>query len=114
MARADHREARHQVNVPLNDEHLHVVLLQLSIRDGKSVPELLRPVIVSYLRRQLAKDAKLAAAVAYLEQARADAIQRRDARKKLAPVTELSSAPSSSRRKTATRKPASRPQEGMS
>jgi hypothetical protein len=77
---------RFQVNVPLEDEHWHLVLLQLAIREGKSVPELLRPVVVGHLRRQLRQDAKLAAAVANLEESRSGARDKKRRRRNLAEV----------------------------
>jgi hypothetical protein len=77
---------RFQVNVPLEDEHWHLVLLQLAIREGRSVPELLRPVVVAYLKRQLRRDAKLAAAVANMEESRSGARDQRRRRRDLAEV----------------------------
>jgi len=77
---------RFQVNVPLEDEHWHLVLLELAIREGKSVPELLRPVVVAYLRRQLRQDAMLAAAVANMEESRSGARDKRRRRRDLAEV----------------------------
>jgi hypothetical protein len=77
---------RFQVNVPLDDEHWHLVLLQLTIRDAKSVPELLRPVVVDYLKRQLRKDSKLAAAVANIEESRSEAREKKRGRQNLAEV----------------------------
>jgi hypothetical protein len=77
---------RFQVNVALEDEHWHLVLLQLAIREAKSVPEILRPVIVAYLKRQLLADEKLAAAVANMEAARSEARDRGRRRRNLAEV----------------------------
>jgi hypothetical protein len=90
---------RFQVNVPLGDEHWHLVLLQLAIREGKSVPELLRPVVIAYLKRQLAADAKLAAAVANMEEARSEARDRRRRRRSLAEVTRMTPASQRQQRK---------------
>jgi hypothetical protein len=77
---------RFQVNLPLEDEHWHLVLLQLAIREGKSVPELLRPVVVAYLKRQLQRDAKLAAAVASMEESRSEARRKKRQRQNLAEI----------------------------
>jgi hypothetical protein len=84
MARAS-RE-RFQVNVTLEDEHWYLALLQVAIRDAKSVPEVVRRVIVAYLKRQLSADKKLAAAVANMEAARSDARERGRRSRKLAEV----------------------------
>jgi hypothetical protein len=97
MARAGRSDGRFQVNVPLGDEHWHVALQQLSTRDGKSVPDLLRPVIVNFLKRKLAGDPKLAAAVEYLEQSRADARNRRQGNRNLAEVRKISTRASGTR-----------------
>jgi hypothetical protein len=83
---------RFQVNVPLEDEHWHLVLLQLTIREGKSVPELLRPVVVAYLKRELRKDAKLAAAAASIGESRSGAREKKRRRRKLAEVTPMAAA----------------------
>ena len=56
--------------MPLNDAHWHLVLAQLALRDDVSIPEMLRPVIISFLRRQLAADPHLRDAVTSLEQAK--------------------------------------------
>lgn len=80
---------RFQVNVPLDDAHWHLVLLQLAIREGQSVPELLRPVIIRYLKRQLSADEQLAAAVKNLEESKRAASQRARRRRRLADVKEL-------------------------
>ena len=78
-------QQRYQVNVPL-DEHWHIALLQLSIREGQTVPELLRPVITRYLKRQLSADPNLAAAVESIEGAKAAADERSRRRQRLAEV----------------------------
>jgi hypothetical protein len=80
---------RYQVNVPLGDEHWHIALLQLSIREGKTVPDLLRPVITGYLKRQLTADPKLAAAVQSLEEAKTAAGEKSRRRRRLAEVKEM-------------------------
>jgi len=87
---------RFQVNLPLEDEHWHLVLLQLAIREGKSVPELLRPVVVAYLKRQLQRDAKLAAAVASMEESRSEARRKKRQRQNLAEIRTM--APTNHRR----------------
>jgi hypothetical protein len=79
---------RFQVNVPLEDEHWHLVLRLLTEREGATVPELLRPVIVRFLRREETKDADLAEAVTRLERSREAARTRRRGRP-LAQVTPL-------------------------
>jgi hypothetical protein len=84
MTRAS--RGRFQVNIPLEDEHWHLVMLQLAIREGKSVPDLLRPVVIAYLRRQLRNDAELAAAVANMEKSRSGARAKRRRRRNLAEV----------------------------
>jgi hypothetical protein len=68
---------RFQVNVPLDSEHWHLVLRLLAERDGATVPELLRPVIIRFLRSQERKDVDLAEAVARLERSREAAQARR-------------------------------------
>lgn len=73
MRSAGRRDVRYQVNVPLNDAHWHLVLMQLALRDDTSVPELLRPVIIDFLRLRLEEDSDLAAAVQSLEQSKARA-----------------------------------------
>jgi hypothetical protein len=90
---------RFQVNVPLEDEHWHLVLLQLTIREGKSVPELLRPVVIAYLKRELRKDAQLAAAVVNIGESRSGAREKRRRRRELAEVTPMA-ATSAERRST--------------
>jgi hypothetical protein len=80
---------RFQVNVPLEDEYWHLVLLQLTIREGRSVPDLLRPVVVAYLKRELRKDAQLAAAVANIGESRSGAREKKRRRRKLAEVTPM-------------------------
>jgi hypothetical protein len=90
MARAS-RE-RFQVNVALEDEHWHLALLQLAIRDSKSVPDVLRPVIVAHLKRQLSADAKLAAAVANIEAAQSEARDKGRRRQNLAEVKTMTPA----------------------
>lgn len=80
---------RFQVNVPLEDEHWYLVLLELTIREGKSVPELLRPIVVAYLKREVRKDAKLAAAVANIEDSRSGAREKGRRRRNLAEVTQM-------------------------
>ena len=79
---------RFQVNVPLDSEHWHLVLRLLAERDGSTVPELLRPVIVRFLQREEKKDADLAEAVARLERSR-EAAQTRRAGRPLAHVTPI-------------------------
>jgi hypothetical protein len=103
MARASRQ--RFQVNVPLEDGHWHVALLQLAIRDGKSVPELLRPIIITYLKRQLTADPKLAAAVANIEESRSLALDKSRRRRNLAEIKTIRSGDQSPVRKTG--KPAS-------
>jgi hypothetical protein len=68
---------RFQVNVPLDSEHWHLVLRLLTEREGSTVPELLRPVIIRFLRREEKKDVDLAEAVARLERSRETAQARR-------------------------------------
>jgi hypothetical protein len=68
---AGRKDGRYQVNVPLNEEHWHLVLTQLAIREEVSVPDLLRPVIIEFLERTLAADADLSAAVDSITRARA-------------------------------------------
>jgi hypothetical protein len=80
---------RFQINVPLEEEHWHLALLQLAIRETKSVPEILRPVIVAYLKRQLSADEKLAAAVANMEAARSEARDKSRRRRNLAEVKKM-------------------------
>lgn len=80
---------RFQVNVPLDDEHWHIVLLQLAIREGRTVPELLRPVIIRYLKRQLSADAQLAAAVTSMEESKVAASRKERRRRRLAEVKEI-------------------------
>jgi hypothetical protein len=80
---------RYQVNVPLDDEHWYIALLQLAIREDKTVPDLLRPVIAGYLRRQLNADSSLAAAVKSLEEAKASASEKTRRRRHLADVKEM-------------------------
>jgi hypothetical protein len=70
MGSTGQRGGRYQVNVPLNDAHWHLALMQLSMRDEMSVPDLLRPVIISFLSRHLESDPDLEAAVAALERAK--------------------------------------------
>jgi hypothetical protein len=90
MPKASRRTTeRFQVNVPLDNEHWHLVLLQLAIREGKSVPELLRPVIVAYLKRQLSADKQLAVAVASMEGSRHEAQEKSRRRRHLAEVTAI-------------------------
>lgn len=91
-SRAAHQ--RFQVNVPLGAEHWHIALLQLAIRENKTVPELLRPVIIRYLKRQLSIDPQLAAAVRSLEESKATANEKDRRRRRLAQVMEI---PDSSR-----------------
>src|SRR4051794_22072166 len=90
------RNERAQVNVPLEDEHWHLALMQLAIRDEKTVPELLRPVIVGYLKRKVAADPDLAQAVEKLEKSRQHA---RRSKRTGAEVTELPQRPNLSRRR---------------
>ena len=87
MTRAS--RGRFQVNIPLEDEHWHLALLQLAIREGKSVPELLRPVVIAHLRRQLRNDAELAAAVANMEKSQSGARAKKRRRRNLAEVTPM-------------------------
>ena len=84
------REARqrYQVNVPV-DEHWHIALLQLAIREGKTPPDLLRPVITGYLKRQLNADPNLAAAVRSIEESKAAAGEKGRHRRRLAEVKEM-------------------------
>jgi hypothetical protein len=82
-------QQRYQVNVPLDDEHWYIALLQLSIREGQTVPELLRPIITGYLKRQLTADPNLAAAVRSLEEAKAAANDKTRRRRRLAEVKEM-------------------------
>jgi hypothetical protein len=91
---------RFQVNVPLEEEHWYLVLLQLAIRESKSVPELLRPVVVRYLKRQLAADPKLAIAVANIMESRSNARDRRRRRRNLAEVKPLPPTRQKRRRET--------------
>lgn len=91
---------RFQVNVALEDEHWHIALLQLAIRDAKSVPEVLRPVIVAYLKRQLATDEQLAAAVASMEAARSGVRDRSRRRRNLAEVRAMASSQQGRRKGT--------------
>jgi len=93
---------RFQVNVPLDSEHWHLVLRLLAERDGSTVPELLRPVIVRFLQREEKKDADLAEAVVQLERSR-EAAQTRRAGRLLAHVTPIRRP--SGRRAPATSKP---------
>jgi hypothetical protein len=79
---------RFQVNVPLESEHWHLVLRLLAEREGATVPELLRPVIVRFLRREESKDGNLAEAVVRLERSR-ELAQARRAGKPLAHVTPI-------------------------
>lgn len=108
MARVSRQ--RFQVNVPLEDGHWHVALLQLAIRDGKSVPELLRPVIVAYLRRQLTADPKLAAAVTNIEESRSMALDKRRKRRNLAEIKAIRPDDQSPVRKTSKQAPGALPQ----
>jgi hypothetical protein len=102
MARAS-RE-RFQVNVALEDEHWYLALLQLAIRDAKSVPEVLRPVIVAYLKRQLSADEKLAAAVVNMEAARSEARVKGRRRRNLADVRPMTPGGQGGRRADSTSK----------
>lgn len=89
MAVARSSGSRCQVNVPLEDEHWYLVLQQLVIREGSSIPEVLRPVILAFLKRKVDRDPDLADAVSSIEKSRASALDRLQRRKKLAPVTDL-------------------------
>lgn len=79
---------RFQVNVPLESEHWHLVLRLLAEREGSTVPELLRPVIIRFLRREETKDVDLAEAVSRLERSR-EVAQTRRTGKPLAHVTPI-------------------------
>lgn len=57
-----------QVNFTL-DEHWHLVLRVIAEADGVSVPELIRPVVLRYLRNRL-RDEDLREAIARIEQHR--------------------------------------------
>jgi hypothetical protein len=92
MAGARPSQVRRQVNVPLDDEHWYLALQQLVLRERSTIPEVLRPVIVKFLKRKLDADPELAAAVANVEKSRMNAHDRARRQKKLAPVTELSTA----------------------
>jgi hypothetical protein len=94
-------QVRFQVNVPLEDPHWYLALQQLVIRDGSTIPDILRPVIIQFLRRKLVADPKLAAAVELIEQSRVDAQARVPRAEKLATVAEMPGkrSPSQSRRR---------------
>ncbi len=72
-----------QFNVPL-EEHHAVALRQLALRDDKTVPEVLRPVIEAFLDQELGDDVDLKAAV--------EALLRSRHRKSPAAVTRLGEA----------------------
>lgn len=71
-----------QVNVPLDDYHA-LVLAQVVIRDERSIPEILRPVIETFLDAQVAEDSDLRNAVAAMARSR----RRRRSRERVSNLT---------------------------
>jgi hypothetical protein len=90
-----------QVNVTV-DLYWHQVLRLLAARDQCSAPELLRPVIESWLAGQLEGDDDLSLAVEALDRSRSRAQKKADRRRGLADVAPL-----------APRKPRTDPQSKM-
>lgn len=81
--------SRYQVNVPLDDEALYLALVQLSLREQASIPEILRPVIAGFLRGKLREDPDLAAAVEHILRARRQTEAAQTAKSGLAEITDL-------------------------